>query len=187
MKIYGVLTVAQWVRTWHSVCEDAHLSPGLVQWVKDPALPQAVVEVADAAQIWCCCDCGVGHSCNSDSTPGPGPFICHRCSCKKKKKKSLNLKMVKSLCSKCFNYLPLLGWRKFPCNMACETLYGLTLPLWPYRALQFLPPLSTDQCSGHTGPFQGRYTCGSLSPQCSWCSHSAPPPSRLPLCLHCST
>ena len=34
--------------------------PGLDQWVKDLAFLWAVVWVADAAQIWCCCDCGVG-------------------------------------------------------------------------------------------------------------------------------
>ena len=31
------------------------LIPYLTQWVKDPALPQAVVQVADAAYIWHCC------------------------------------------------------------------------------------------------------------------------------------
>ena len=31
------------LRTWHSVWEDAGLKPRLDQWVKDPALPQAVV------------------------------------------------------------------------------------------------------------------------------------------------
>ena len=34
--------------------------PCLIQWIEDPALPQAVVEVADAARIWHCCGCGVG-------------------------------------------------------------------------------------------------------------------------------
>ena len=33
--------------------------PGLAQWVKDLALPCAVVYVADEAQIWCCCATGV--------------------------------------------------------------------------------------------------------------------------------
>ena len=35
----GVSVVAQWVKTHHSVCEDAGLIPGLARWVKDPALP----------------------------------------------------------------------------------------------------------------------------------------------------
>ena len=34
--------------------------PGLAQWVKDPALPWAVVWVTDAACIWHCCGCGIG-------------------------------------------------------------------------------------------------------------------------------
>ena len=38
------------------------LIPGLAPWVNDPALPWAVVSVADTARIWrgCGCGCGVG-------------------------------------------------------------------------------------------------------------------------------
>ena len=35
--------------------------PGLAQWVKDLALPWAVLELADTTQIHCCYGCGVGH------------------------------------------------------------------------------------------------------------------------------
>ena len=38
----GVPIMAQWVKNLHNVSEDASLIPGLNQWVKDLALPQAV-------------------------------------------------------------------------------------------------------------------------------------------------
>ena len=37
-----VPVVAQWVKDPHCLCEDASLILGLSQWVRDPALPQAV-------------------------------------------------------------------------------------------------------------------------------------------------
>ena len=36
------------------------LIPGFAQRVKNPALPWAVVQVADTARILCCCGCGIG-------------------------------------------------------------------------------------------------------------------------------
>ena len=62
---------AQWVKNPTGLCEEADLIPGLTQWVKDLALPQPAVQIADVACIWHCCGCSIGPSCSSKSTPGP--------------------------------------------------------------------------------------------------------------------
>ena len=56
--IGGVPLVAQWLTNPTKNREVARSIPGLVQWVKDLALPGAVVQVAVSAPILCCC--GVG-------------------------------------------------------------------------------------------------------------------------------
>ena len=38
----GIAIVSQWIKNPTNIYEDAGLIPGLVQWVKDPVLPQAV-------------------------------------------------------------------------------------------------------------------------------------------------
>ena len=52
--------MAQRVTNPTSIHENTGSIPDLAQRVKDLALPQAAVQVADAAQIWRGCGCGVG-------------------------------------------------------------------------------------------------------------------------------
>ena len=56
----GVSVVAQQVKNTASIHENASLIPGLTQWVKDLALPQAAAWLQDVTWIWCWCGCGVG-------------------------------------------------------------------------------------------------------------------------------
>ena len=75
--------MTQQVRSRYGVCEGVGLIPGLTQWVKGPVLSQAMVEVADGAQMGRGCGCGGGLSCSSDLIPSLEPSICHQCSLKK--------------------------------------------------------------------------------------------------------
>ena len=88
------------LRTWRCLCEDVGLIPSLTQWVKDLVLMHELVQVADVAQIQCCCGCGIGFRCSLDfPSPGTSIYCSYGREKEKKRKKPQNLTFLLSTCT----------------------------------------------------------------------------------------
>ena len=62
-RVSSLLGIELWLirlRTQRSLHENAGLIPGLIQWIKDLVLLQAVVQVTDSIWFPHCCGCSVG-------------------------------------------------------------------------------------------------------------------------------
>ena len=94
------------------MCKEAGLIPGLLQWVKHPARPWAVVWVTDVAQIWCCCGCGPAAAVPNRSLAWELPHATGAAVKRKKKKKKKKKKYSQNLITDFFSQRK----HSFPCS-----------------------------------------------------------------------
>ena len=80
------------IRTWHCICEDAGLIPGLAQGAG--IATSWTIDHVEVALIQCCCGFGVGSSCSPNLAPDPETSICCQYGWKKKKKVAYYLTIV---------------------------------------------------------------------------------------------
>ena len=95
--IKGVPIMAQRNPVWLASMRTQVRIPGLAQWVKDPALLWAVVQVEDVAWTLCCCGCGIAGTCSSNSALVWRPPYAKGAALKSQKKKFFFKEAIKYL------------------------------------------------------------------------------------------
>ena len=81
--------------------------------VTDLVLSRAVVQVADAAQVWCCCGCGIGQQLYLQFEPQPGNIHMLQVWSQKKQKKKMKKYFFFPLIQLSKIFFPIASFKKF--------------------------------------------------------------------------